>query len=194
MTSPDTHNRAYRFANSVKRTVKYWQFRLLRLNDEPDRIARGVFAGTFISFSPIFGFHYLLAPALAFAIRGNLIASLIFANVSNFLTFPFIATASIATGKLFLGSRHDDEIALEESLEDLSPSFGLTWDRLKDDNGEWDWGFLADVAEDLLVRYLLGGGFLGLVFGLSLAWLVYWIVPRFRMLRARKRAARREQP
>ena len=166
----------------------------MRLNDEPDRIARGVFAGTFIAFSPFFGFHYLLAPALAFAIRGNLLASLIFANVSNILTFPFVAGASIATGKLFLGSLDDDDVMHEEELEELASSFDLIWDGLLKNDGDGRWGFLAEIYDDLLLPYLLGGGILGLIVGFAFAWTVFWIVPRFRILRARRRAAKREQP
>ncbi len=43
-----------------------------------------------VSFTPLLGFHFLLAVILAYFIRGNFIAALIGTVVGNPITFPFI--------------------------------------------------------------------------------------------------------
>ena len=43
-----------------------------------------------VSFTPILGFHFVLAVVFAYLIRGNFIAALIGTVVGNPLTFPFI--------------------------------------------------------------------------------------------------------
>ena len=88
------------------RASSYVWHRLRRLPDDPARVARGIVAGVFISFTPFFGLHFLGAALIAWAIRGNIPAALIATFVGNPLTFPFIATASLEVGYLFLSLIH----------------------------------------------------------------------------------------
>ena len=57
------------------RASKYVVYRVRRLPGAPAAIALGFACGAFVSFTPLFGFHYLLAIALAWALRGSVIAS-----------------------------------------------------------------------------------------------------------------------
>lgn len=85
------------------RAGSYVVHRLRRLPDPPHKIARGVAAGVFVSFTPFFGFHFVLAGALAFVMQGNILASLLATFFGNPLTFPFIATAALECGYWLLG-------------------------------------------------------------------------------------------
>ncbi len=86
-----------------KRATRYVIHRMSRLPDDPARIARGVFAGTLISFLPIPGGQFLAAWGLALMMRGNILASLLATFVSNPLTTPFIAVFSVGFGHWLLG-------------------------------------------------------------------------------------------
>ena len=86
-----------------RRAAQYVTHRLRRLPDKPHRIARGVFAGVFVSFTPLFGFHFLLAAGLAWLMRGNLIAALLGTFVGNPITTPIIALSAVETGHWLLG-------------------------------------------------------------------------------------------
>ncbi len=86
-----------------KRATRYVIHRMSRLPDDPRRIARGVFAGTLISFLPIPGLQFLAAWALAVVMRGNVLASLLATFVSNPLTTPIIAVFSVGFGHWLLG-------------------------------------------------------------------------------------------
>lgn len=85
------------------RAISYIVHRLRRLPDKPHRIARGVAAGIFVSFTPFFGFHLFIAAGLAWLMRGNMVAALLSTLVGNPLTFPFIMAISVHLGNLMLG-------------------------------------------------------------------------------------------
>ena len=85
------------------RAVQYVAHRMGRLPDQPHRIARGFAAGTFINFTPLFGFHLLGALGLAWALRGNLLAAVLGTFIGNPLTIPFMAMISMALGRWMLG-------------------------------------------------------------------------------------------
>ena len=77
--------------------------RLKRLQGTPHSIAAGFACGVAISFTPLVGFHVLLAALTACLIRGNIIASAIGTLIGNPWTFPFIWVAVLYTGHLILG-------------------------------------------------------------------------------------------
>ena len=86
-----------------RRASQYVMHRIRRLPDQPQRIARGFAAGIFVSFTPLFGFHFMTAALVAWAIRGNIVAALLGTFVGNPLTFPFIAVLSVSLGRWILG-------------------------------------------------------------------------------------------
>ena len=53
-------------------------------------ISSGFACGAMVSFTPLLGFHFVLAVIFAYLIRGNFIAALIGTIVGNPITFPFI--------------------------------------------------------------------------------------------------------
>lgn len=85
------------------RVINYFRHRIRRLPDPPHRVARGMFAGTFVAILPLPGLQFVLGGLLAWAIRGNLLAALLCTFLSNPLTTPFIAVASIGLGQWMLG-------------------------------------------------------------------------------------------
>ena len=86
-----------------RRAIQYVIHRMRRLPDQPHRIARGVFAGTFVNFPPLFGVQMVSAAALAWVLRGNILAALLATFLSNPLTTPFIAMGSLKLGHWMLG-------------------------------------------------------------------------------------------
>lgn len=77
--------------------------RLKRLQGTPYSIAAGFACGIAISFTPLIGFHMILAALTAWLIRGNIIASAIGTIIGNPWTFPFIWAAVLYTGHFLLG-------------------------------------------------------------------------------------------
>lgn len=88
-----------------RRAGNYLLHRLRRLPDDPHRIARGVAAGMFCNFPPLFGVQMVSAALLAWVLRGNVLAAVLATFVSNPLTTPLIAFLSLELGHWMLGTR-----------------------------------------------------------------------------------------
>ncbi len=76
---------------------------VLHLDDEPWRIAGGLGVGTFISFSPYYGLHTLMALAAAFAFRLNVAATLVGAWIVIPPAIPAVMAFSLRVGWLLVG-------------------------------------------------------------------------------------------
>jgi hypothetical protein len=116
-----------------RRGYVYIAMRMQRLPDTPHRIALGFSCGVLSSFTPLFGFHILLAAALAFLTRGNVLASAVGTLAGNPVTFPLIASASFWMGSQITG------IHVEPPVH----GYGFAW--------------LWDNLDAIFVPYLVGG-------------------------------------
>ena len=76
--------------SKFNRIISYYKLRLARLPDSNYAISSGFACGAMVSFTPLLGFHFVLAVIFAYLIRGNFIAALIGTVVGNPITFPFI--------------------------------------------------------------------------------------------------------
>jgi uncharacterized protein (DUF2062 family) len=149
------------------RAFYYIRHRLHRLPDPPHRIARGIFAGVCVTFSPFFGLHFFLAAGMAVLLRGNVVASLLATFVGNPLTFVPIATLAFQTGNLVLGRFGDG--AFDGSI---GQTFVDAWGDLK--HNAWavftdaraDWDKLQVFYDEVFFPYMIGGFITGPVAGL----------------------------
>lgn len=100
-----TNNRENKkdFFVRIKRRVKLLYLRVLRIDDPPERIARGAAIGAFMGILPTFGLGALLAVVFSFIFRANKAASVIGSMIMNPLTTPFFWTLSILIGSALLG-------------------------------------------------------------------------------------------
>lgn len=168
-----------------KRAFYYVQHRLHRLPDKPHRIARGLFIGVLISFSPLFGLHFVVAALLAKAMRGNIMAALLGTFFGNPLTFPFIATLSLQLGYLILGYPRGDphrgyvfEYFRSSALEIKNNFLALFT------NADADWSNLDGFYHSIFLPYLVGGIIPGIIAGL----IVYYLsVPLITVYQNRRR-------
>ena len=95
------------------RALRFWTFKLKRLQGSPYAIACGFACGAAVSFTPFIGFHFILAAVLAWALRGNVIASAIGTAVGNPWTFPFIWAGILWIGTWILGYERGQELPEE---------------------------------------------------------------------------------
>ena len=150
------------------RAFSYVYHRLRRLPDPPHRIARGISAGVFVSFSPLFGFHFIYAALVAFLIRGNILAALLATFVGNPLTFPVIGAISLGFGRRLLGI--DPAHGHHESvLAAFSNASSEIWRNIRAiftaDLTHWD--SLAIFFQTVFWPYLVGGILPGLIAGMA---------------------------
>ena len=147
------------------RAFHYVKHRMRRLPDSPERIARGIWAGIFVTFTPLFGFHFIAAALVARLMKGNILAALMATFIGNPFTFVFIALASLKTGHLLLGT----ELA-EGELRALSRKFGDAGSDLWHNviaiftDASMDWSGLAIFSREVFYPYLIGGILPGMFF------------------------------
>ncbi|WP_306262546.1 DUF2062 domain-containing protein [Pararhizobium sp. IMCC21322] len=113
------------------RSAQYISKRVLRLSASPHVVAMGFAAGVFASFTPFIGFHFVICFAIAYIMRGNMIAAALGTWLGNPITFPFIWFYTYKLGNLLL---HGNEGALtmrEVSGQLLHLSFGNLIELLK---------------------------------------------------------------
>nr|WP_050519801.1 DUF2062 domain-containing protein [Pseudorhodobacter antarcticus] len=149
------------------RAAHYMKHRLRRLPDAPHRIARGIFAGIFISFTPLFGFHFAGAALLAWIMRGNILASLMATFVGNPITFPFIAAFGVEFGNYILG--HPAVMSPLEIFTDFGYASAEFWRNIKTvfTGGVAHWDQLHKFFFRVYFPYLMGGIAPGIFAGIA---------------------------
>nr|WP_324751493.1 DUF2062 domain-containing protein [Roseovarius sp. Pro17] len=164
------------------------KFRVTRLPDPPHRIARGIFAGVFVTFSPFFGMHFVLAALLSKIIRGNIVASLLATFVGNPLTFLAIAASSLQTGHFLLGTggRRPDEANRTLAEKFAGAAADLKHNFLAMFTPEQaNWSKLAVFYHDVFQPYMIGGIVMGLIGGLAA---YYFSLPIIMVYQKRRQA------
>ena len=167
------------------RAFHYVKHRMRRLPDSPERIARGIFAGVFASFSPFYGFHFFIAAGLAFVMRGNVIASLMATFFGNPLTYVPIGVAALSSGHWILGDTVDEGIhrsfggKFADAAADLRHNFVAMF---TDDTA--DWSHLRVFYDEIFFPYMVGGFVSGIFFG---ALCYYLSVPLIRVYQKRRK-------
>jgi len=113
---------------SFKRSFRYMELRLWRIQASPHSIALGCAVGVFAIFTPFLGFQMMLAALLALVFRASVFASAVGTFAGNPLTYPVIWISTFTVGNVFLDSSANAEIsqlstgaeALGRSLRDAS--------------------------------------------------------------------------
>ena len=160
------------------RGLKYVKARLQRLPGSPHSIALGFACGVLTSFSPFFGFHILLAMALAWMLRVSLVASALGTVVGNPLTFPIIITTSIEFGRLILGEDPLTSAGSKEYYETIVHPTELVQ----------RWNEFLDV---LLLPYATGGLAIGLPMAIGAYLILRPVVAAYQLARRRLAEKRR---
>lgn len=140
-----------------KRAFLYVKHRVRRLPDSPERIARGIWAGVFTSFTPFFGLHFFVAALIAYVMRGNLLAALMATFFGNPPTFVVIAAVSMQTGHFLLGTEFERlDVSLGEKFKEAAHDL---WHNLISPftGAQPDWHGLSIFYDEVFFPYLVGG-------------------------------------
>jgi len=126
---------------------------ILALDSHPGHIAAGFAVGVFISSTPFFGLHTILAIAVAFLFRLNKLTTITGSWVNTPFTVPPLLLGSYKLGAWLLG-----QTPRPFSVSNL------------------EWSYLKLYAEALL----LGSSVIGLAAAVAAYFICYWLVLRFR--------------
>lgn len=180
------------------RGLDYIRKRMRRLPDSPHRIALGFACGVFASFTPLFGLHFILAAAFAWAARANVLAALFGTVIGNPLTFPLISATALYTGRWLMGrnARGDNfEVITHAFAEGLNSIWGTA--KAWFGYGPSMLDGLLEFANEIFLPYLIGGIVPGLIAAAVCYWTIGPVVAAYQERRRRKlltiQARRRSQ-
>lgn len=179
-----------------RRATQYVVHRMRRLPDRPHRIARGVFAGSFIGFMPLPGLQFLGAAGLTWVMRGNILAAMLATFNSNPITTPFFAVGAITLGHWMLGIQ--TPLNYDYIVDAFAHAGKDLWHNITsvftDETAHWEG--LAQFWHTIYLPYFIGA----LVPALVLSALFYYItIPlveayqKARSVKSKERAERRRK-
>jgi len=151
-----------------RRAALYVKHRLRRLPDTPQKISRGIMAGVFTTFTPLYGLHFLVAAIFAWIVRGNVMAALLGTFFGNPLTYLPIAVVSLNLGHWMLGTELRGEV--DESLLSKFSGAGedLFWNSWYALSGHpVDWEATRVFWHDVFWPWTVGGLVPGILSGLA---------------------------
>ena len=128
-----------------ERLASYYRHRVGRLKGTPYMIAAGFASGAAVSFTPLMGFHFILAILLAFAIRGSLLAAMFGTAIGNPWTFPLIWLLIYKLGHFIIG----------ENPELVGNSTGLSLRQILDAPSEFFWPALIGSIPCAIIVWLI---------------------------------------
>ena len=178
------------------RAISYMRHRVQRLPDPPHKIARGMAAGVFAAFTPLYGLHFFLAYGLARLMRGNGVAGLIGTFFGNPLTYLPIAWVSLVMGHWMLGT--GDRMGGMDVAE-MGWVFGAMGDAARDlwhnvvaafGPGEARWHGLRRFWRGVFLPWSVGGIVPGVVCGLAAYYVTLPAITAYQTARRSRMAAR----
>ena len=110
------------FKQNLRRLIT----RFKQLRGDPHYVAMGMAVGVFISVTPTFPFHTLLAVALAFILRGSKRAAAIGVWFANPVTLPLFYLGSYKAGIIVLGISSPLDTKYHSILELLKLGLDVT--------------------------------------------------------------------
>ena len=161
------------------RAFEYIKYRLKRLPDSPKRIAVGISAGVFASFTPFYGLHFIIAIIIAKLLRGNILAALSGTFFGNPLTYVPIGIISLNIGHLIMGT---NQPASDQTIE----IFIGAWDDFGDNlvallvNEPTTWERSVVFLNKVFAPYLIGCIIPGLLVSLLSYYLCFPLILAFK--------------
>lgn len=172
----------YRFRLLIRSrpVLRFVKFRILHVDDSPQRIARGIAIGFFTAYLPIFGIHMLIALVLAFLLRANKVLALLAVWISNPFTFLLIYYPAYRLGHLILPFFHEKpQVELDQIQALLNQTFSLKY-MLTHLFTAGYWKEAATVFAQIGLETCIGGIILGAVVAKLSYWLAYYFIIGYR--------------
>jgi hypothetical protein len=166
--------------------VIFIKFRILHVDDTSQRIARGVALGLWIAFTPLMGFHMIIALAAAALFRANKALAMLFVWLSNPFTILPIYGSCYLVGRFIIG-RSDPASVQPEQIGDLLGGVFSFPKMLTCLYSAEFWKDLANVFGKIGLEITIGGFILGTLTAITGYFAMRWIVITHRAKSGRRR-------
>ncbi|MEN8126178.1 MAG: DUF2062 domain-containing protein [Planctomycetota bacterium] len=173
-------NYRYRLLIRLRPVLRFVKFRILHVDDSPQRMARGIAAGFFVAYLPLLGLHMPLAFLLALLIRANKVLALVAVWICNPLTFVFIYYPCYRLGRFVLPFfREKPKVELDQIQTLLNQTFSLNYILRNLFTADY-WRQVGTVCTQIGLETLIGGIILGAVVAKLSYWFAYYFIVGYR--------------
>ena len=182
-------NFRYRLLIRSRPVLRFVKFRILHVDDSPQRMARGIAAGFFIAYLPLFGLHMLLALIFAQLIRANKALALMAVWICNPLTFALIYYPCYRLGHFLLPFFHDrPQVELDQIQTMIDQTFSLKYTLLHFFSMAY-WKQVWTVFKIIGFETFIGGIILGFIVAKIGYWIAYYFIIGYRTRKEARKSA-----
>jgi len=174
----------------LRPVLRFIKYRILHIDDSPERIARGLAVGVFIGYLPVFGFQMMLAWTTATLLKANKVVAVLGVWVSNAATAVFVYYPSYRLGRWLLGIRAQKPEIAPQQLEDLFEETVSLYRLLTEFHTSAFWKDVSAAAMNIGLEILIGGVIIGAVMSRLTYWGVYRLVLYYRRRKQAKKQRR----
>lgn len=169
--------------NFNRKRVMYYMIKLAKQSGTPECIAKGVMLGLLIGFMIPFGLQIIIVLPLAFVFKANKIVSCAFTLVTNHITIFFIYPFQCWYASYLMNwlAGNSFKQLSYQTLKEIFKKF-IAAPSMK---------ALAELGNDVMVPFLVGGALLGIVSAAIGYFAALFVVRRLRERRERRIMARR---
>lgn len=173
----------------LRPVLRFVKFRVLHINDSPQRIARGIATGFFVAYLPVFGLHMLLALLLAQLIRANKAIAVMAVWICNPLTFVMIYYPCYRLGHLLLPFiRNKPQVELDQLQTLIDQVFSIKYMLVHFFTAGY-WKQVWAVFTEIGLETCIGGIILGLIVAVTGYWIAYYFVIGYRTRKKNRKNA-----
>lgn len=166
-----------------RRTVVYFWHRLQRIPGTPSSIAAGFAVGAAIAMTPLYGTHIVTAGLIAWALRGNIFAAVLGAQVANPWTAPPLWYGSYYVGTMISGlGTH------------RPPNFIRMFKGLTESTLQLNWDMFVREVWPVFWPMLVGSVPMGIVAGLTSYFALVPVLERVHKRRVERRLEKTHPP
>jgi uncharacterized protein (DUF2062 family) len=173
------------FQKLIRPAVGFVKFRILHVDDTPQRIARGMAVGLWVAFTPLMGIQMAIALAGAILFRANKALAVMCVWLSNPFTLVPVYGPCYLIGRFLMGRIHPD-VQPSQVGEQLSRIFSFS-NMLTKLHTATFWKEVAVVFGKIGLEVTIGGFVLGTLFAIAGYFATYWIVTKHRAKSGRRR-------
>lgn len=183
--------RRKRIFRLLRPVIEFIEFRVLHIDDSPERIAGGVFAGVLIAYTPLLGLHIILALIVSTLFKVNKFTAVSFVWISNIFTIIPVYYPSYIVGRKVLDIFSQEPAMTKKEI--LTSLQTIVLEMLTNNIFTSDfWNSFVRLFRRLGEELLVGGVIIGIPVAAAAYYITLRIVSRHRMrMQRRKRFASR---
>lgn len=172
----------------MSRFLKYLLLKIKRLKGSPYALASGFATGVAVSFTPLIGFHFLIAILITYITRGSIVSTLFGTLIGNPWTLPIIVVFDYRVGSWILNIKARNDAVVVDSVSVDFSNIGELFSRFI--------SIIQDPFTDPFIVNVLFPSLVGSIPFIVISWIVTYIfgytmykkIAELRKIRLQKRS------